>query len=430
MLRFAPFAASLAVMAGLAGCADPPIPGGADPDLLAVRTASDPALHFAVLRLQEERLAEKPFLPGNKVDLLVNGPDSFAALAEAIRGARTRVDMESYEFDPKAGAVFADLLLAAAARGVEVNLIYDAFGAFDTPAALFDRLRAGGVKVLEYNPMRPNRRVPISINKRDHRKLLCVDGTVAITGGVNISRVYENARRHAADPDNEAWRDTDVRIEGPAVAQFEHYFRQTWREQKGPPLPPTPPTPLTSHGPALVQGIDGAPGLGHPLIYRTLIAAIELSNRSVHLTTGFFAPTPDLARAIMAAARRGVDVQLVVPGRSTSTAAMAAGRADYDEMLESGVKIYERRGRILHAKTAVLDGAWSAVGSSNLDYRSVDLNNEIDAIIIDPEFGSRMETLFAADIAQSDPIDLQAWRRRPLGERLYEIAATVVKPLL
>ncbi len=413
----------------LAGCVSAPTPG-ADPSLVTA-ARQDPARSLDLMRQQEERIAHKPFLPGNRVDLLVNGPASFAALAAAINSATTRVDMESYEFDAQAGGAFADVLLAARARGVEVNLIYDAWGTLNTPSALFERLRQGGVRTLEYNPLLPNSRVPVEPNKRDHRKLLCVDGRVAITGGVNITRVYENRPGHyAADPDKAAWRDTDVRIEGPVVAQFEHYFMETWRDQRGPPLPPPPPTPGTVYGPALVQAIDGAPDNGHPLIYRTLVAAIELSQRSVHLTTGYFVPTPDLARVLEAAAQRGVDVQIVVPGRSDSDAALAAGRADYGELMRAGVKIHERQHRILHAKTAVIDGAWSAVGSSNLDWRSVVWNNEIDAIIIDPAFGAKMEAMFAADVAASHTIDPVAWRHRPLGERLDEWGAQLIQSFL
>jgi cardiolipin synthase len=414
----------------LSGCASPPILG-ADPDLLAAEAEADPARSLDLLRQQEERIAHKPFLPGNRVDLLVNGPASFTALADAINSAKTRVDMESYEFDAQAGNQFADLLLAARARGAEVNLIYDAWGAFDTPASLFDRLRQGGVRVLEYNPLVPNSRVPVKLNHRDHRKLLCVDGRVAITGGVNISKVYENPTgRPLQDPDKAAWRDTDIRIEGPVVAQFEHYFQETWRDQHGPALPAPPPTPGTPRGPALVQAIDGAPSNGQPLIYRTLVAAIALAQHSVHLTTGFFAPTPDLAHAIEAAARRGVDVQIVVPSHSDSGAALEAGRGDYAAMMRAGVVIHERLHRILHAKTAVIDGAWSAVGSSNLDWRSVVWNNEIDAIILDPGFGARMEALFAADVAESRTIDPVAWSHRGLGERFDEWSAQLVQSLL
>jgi len=180
----------------------------------------------------------------------------------------------------------------------------------------------------------------------------------------------------------------------------------------------------------LVQAIDGAPDNGQPLIYRTLLATIALARTSVHLTTGFFVPTPDLKRALEAAARRGVDVQVIVPSRNTSEAAVAAGRAKYGDLLEAGVKLHELQGRILHAKTAVIDGAWSAVGSSNLDWRSTVWNNEIDAIILDAGFGAEMEAVFRADVAASNTIDLASWRRRGLGERVRELQAKLVEELL
>ena len=180
----------------------------------------------------------------------------------------------------------------------------------------------------------------------------------------------------------------------------------------------------------MVQAIDGAPDNGQPLIYRTLLATIALARTSVHLTTGFFVPTPDLTRALEAAARRGVDVQVIVPGRSTSAAAVAAGRAKYGDLLEAGVKLHEFQGRILHAKTAVIDGAWSAVGSSNLDWRSTVWNNEIDAIILGGDFGGRMEAVFRSDVAASKTIGLANWRRRSLGERVQELKAKLVEELL
>ena len=419
----------LIVTALLAGCAVEP-PPRTSPDLLAAATA-DPARSLDLMREQGERFAHVPFLTGNRVELLIDGPASFAALSDAIRSARIRIDMESYEFDDTAGGTFADLLLAARRRGVEVNLIYDAWGASDTKTALFNRLREGGIKVLEYNPLRPNARVPIKINARDHRKLLCVDGKIAITGGVNISQVYRNVPSHrVADPDDEAWRDTDVRIEGPVVVQFERYFMETWHQQKGPALADAPPAPPANSNGMMVQAIDGAPDNGQPLIYRTLLAAIALSQTSVHLTTGFFVPTPDLMQALETAARRGVDVQVIVPGQSTSDAAVAAGRSEYGRLLKAGVKLHEFQKRILHAKTVVIDRAWSAIGSSNLDWRSTVWNNEIDAIILSATFGERMEGLFQADLAASQSIDLTTWQHRGLGMRMHELKTRLIKELL
>ena len=205
---------------------------------------------------------------------------------------------------------------------------------------------------------------------------------------------------------------------------------ETWREQRGPSIPEPPATPGLVRGSALVQAIDGAPGDGRPLIYRTLVAAIMLARKSVHLTTGFFAPTPDLAHVLKDAVRRGTDVEIIVPAHSDSSMAIEAGRARYEDLLEAGVKIYERQGVVLHAKTAVIDGVWAAVGSSNLDWRSVLWNNEIDAVILDQPFGARMEVMFQDDVAASRPINLQTWNARPLAERLQELEASLIESLL
>ena len=425
-----PRRAILLILLCISGCAAQPSLRE-NPQALLAASRARPGQSVALMKAEGERLAHKSFVAGNSATLLINGPASFAALADAITHARHRIDMESYEFDATAGAQFGQLLLEARARGVQVNLIYDGYGTLHTPNDVFANLRAGGINTLEYNPLTPNARVPVDINRRDHRKLLCVDSRVAVTGGVNITRVYQNAPGlYSPNVDDEAWRDTDVRIEGPVVGQFETYFMHTWRDQHGPPLDPPPPSPLTMLGPLLVQAIDGAPSTGRPLIYRTLIAAIVLAQRSVHLTTGYFAPTPDLLLALEGAARRGVDVQLVLPARSDNDFVIPAGRATYGELLKAGVGIHERLHRILHAKTAVIDGAWSAVGSSNLDWRSTVLNNEIDAIILGSQFGVQMEVMFARDVAASHTITLAEWRDRSLLERIKEWRSELIQELL
>lgn len=417
------------LLAVLTGCAQLP-----RVDLRAFDTPPprDEAAALARMQADGERIAGKPFLDGNAVALLVNGPRSYAAMEAAIRGATTRIDMEAYEFRGAEAGRIAELLLMQRARGVQVHLIYDAFGSLDLPPSLLDRLRRGGVQTLEFNPLRPNGRVPLDLNRRDHRKLLVVDATVAITGGVNIDGVYRNRPRPEEDDDPErmAWRDTDIRIQGPAVAQFQQLFLQTWREQNGPPLDPPPPTPARRVGNAPVQAIAGVPDEHRPTIYVTLLMAISLARRSVHLTTGYFAPPPEMARALEGAARRGVDVRIVVPGHSDSTLAMAAGRSAYGALLAAGVRIFERQGVVLHAKTATIDGAWCTVGSSNLDWRSVLLNNEIDAVILDRWLAEGLEALFRRDVAASREIDRARWAARPLPERVEEWGARLVEYFL
>lgn len=421
-----PVALLLALALWLPGCVSLP---AVDGEVVRAQQLPQPQGAIALICQEGERISGFPFLPGNSVHLLVNGPASYAAMEQAIRAARRRIDIESYVFDHGVGETFAALLLAKRADGVEVNLIYDAVGSIETPAAIFERLRRGGVHVLQYHPVSD----VAALNDRDHRKLLVVDAAVVVAGGVNISTLYFNrasTARHGDSPDSLPWRDTDVRIEGPVAAQFEAIFEQNWRQQGGPPLPPPPATPARHEGTALVEAVEGLPGEHEPLIYRSLLVAIGLARSSVHLTTGFFAPTPDLAALLESTAQRGVDVEIVVPSHSESALTIEAGRSHYAELLRAGVRIYERQGVVLHAKTAVIDGAWSMVGSSNLDWRSVIYNAEIDAVIVDPAFAAEMEDLFRSDLARSREIEPSTWANRPLDERLGEWMADVLEFLL
>jgi len=377
-----------------------------------------------------EKIAGRPFLGGNEVHLARNGPQILLALQAAIGLAHSRIDMESYEFKDNEGEIFSSLLAQKRREGLQVELIYDGWGSAGS-GPIVTNLRKDGVTVLEYNPLTPNARTGLDLNDRDHRKLLVVDGRTAITGGANITDVYTNHREAGVtDPDEMAWRDTDVVIHGPVVSQFEAVFLQTWTLQHGPTLPPPPPTPSTPVGDALMQALDGAPQAGLPEIYRSLLVCITLAQRSVHLTTGFFVPPPDMQRVLENAALRGVDVSLVVPSESDSVMSVYAGRATYAGLLAAGVKIHERLGVVLHAKTAVIDGVWSAVGSSNLDWRSVIYNSEIDAVVLDRVFASEMEAMFQHEIARSKLITDQAWALRPIGERLYELFATSIARIL
>jgi phosphatidylserine/phosphatidylglycerophosphate/cardiolipin synthase-like enzyme len=286
----------------VAGCAELPV---VDDDIARARQGADSGRTLDLMRQQTERVARTQFIGGNAVELLRNGPETYAAMTAAITAAAQRIDMESYTFDTAEGGTFAELLLAKRAQGVEVNLIYDAWGSLGASPAMFARLRQGGVRV-----------------------------------------------------------------------------------------------------------------------------AITLAKSSIHLTTGFFVPPPDLRHALEGAARRGVDVRIIVPAHSTSRLAIYAGRADYEDMLEAGVHIYELQDVVLHAKTAVIDGAWSAVGSSNLDDRSVIFNNELDALILGSAFGKKLEAMFADDVAASREIDRADWARRPFKERLDEWWARLVEILL
>ncbi len=413
----------------LAGCAVAP---RFSPELACHIPSGSEQSALQILKSENEAAAGTPFHGGNSVELLKNGPATYAVMMAAIKGAHQQIDMESYEFDGQAAAEFAALLIEKAGEGVQVRLIYDAFGSKHEPASLFTALEKGGVQVEEYSPLSPLKLKTLDLNKRDHRKLLVVDGRQVITGGVNIAQFYE----HNTTPPPDAgpagalpWRDTDIAIIGPVAADFEAMFAKTWVKEGGKPFALLPAV-QTPQGNTVVQAIDGSPRDAHPAIYDSLLTAIATARHSVHLTTGFFVPPPELSEALECAARRGVDVRIILPSRSTSGTAIAAGRADYGDLLKAGVKIYERQGVVLHAKTAVIDGIWSVVGSSNLDWRSTVSNNEIDAVVIGRSFGQQMEAMFQNDEAHSKQVTLQAWRHRGLGERLRELKAQTVQMFL
>jgi cardiolipin synthase len=380
----------------------------------------------------EQEIAGSPLVVGNKVELLVDGPAAFRAMFDAIGAARDHVHLETYIIeDDEVGRKFATALMHAQARGVQVTLIYDSVGSIGTPAAFFQELADGGVRVLEFNPVNPMTGAKgWEVNQRDHRKLLVVDGRVAFLGGINISSVYSGgsfrqASRHR--PQGGApWRDTHLQVEGPVVAEFQKLFLGTWEKQKREPLAARNffPPPVAA-GKEVVRAIGSSPDEPYSLIYATLISAIGSAETSVNLTNAYFVPDPQLLATLKGAAARGVEVKIIVPGSTDSRLVFHAGRAHYAELLAAGVKIYERRGALLHSKTAVIDGVWSTVGSTNLDWRSFLHNDEVNAVILGQEFGARMQAMFDADLAASDPITPESWTRRPVADRVMELAARV-----
>ena len=385
----------------------------------------------------EQEIAGSPLILGNKVTLLQDGVATYAAMFAAIRSAKDHINLETYIIeDDEIGRQFADLLLEQQARGVQVNLIYDSVGALKTPKAFFERLAQGGIAVLEFNPVNPlAARTPWLINNRDHRKILIVDGRTAFVGGINISSVYSSgsvARRTAkAAASTVAWRDTHVQIEGPVVGELQKLFMQTWEKQRGKPLAAKAYFPtLTAQGKDIVRAIGSTPDDAYSLIYLTLISAIGNAEKQVYLTNAYFVPDPQLLKALVDAAGRGVDVKLLLPSHSDSAIVFHAGRSHYSGLLEGGVKIYERVGALLHSKTAVIDGVWSTVGSTNLDWRSFLDNDEVNAVVLGREFAQQMQAMFAKDLAASEAIELKSWERRPLPLRFKEWMARVWGRLL
>lgn len=385
----------------------------------------------------EQAIVGSPLITGNKVVLLQDGKATYAAMFAAIRGARDHINLESYIIDDdEVGRQFADLLLEQKRRGVQVNLIYDSFGGINTPQAFFDRLREGGVNVLEFNPLNPlAAKASWQVNNRDHRKLLIVDGRVAFIGGINISSVYSSgsaARRARRTTENTVpWRDTDLQIEGPVVGELQKLFIETWEKQRGKPLAKNRHFPgLTAQGKDIVRAIGSTPDDPYSLIYLTLISAIGNAEKQIFLTNAYFVPDPQLLKALTDAAGRGVAVTMILPGHTDSQIVFHAGRSHYSALLKAGVRIYERRGALLHSKTALIDGVWSCVGSTNLDWRSFLDNDEVNAVILGRDFAGQMTAMIARDLEASEAIDLERWERRSPILRIKEWGATLLERLL
>jgi cardiolipin synthase len=383
-----------------------------------------------------ESVSGSPLVKGNKVSLLINTPATYAAMYKAVGEARDNINIETFIIqDDEFGDKFADLLIRKRSEGVQVNLIYDSVGSGGTPKAFFDRLRRGGVHVLEFNPVNPLKaRGRWRVIHRDHRKLLIVDGKVVITGGVNIVEFYSgrpSGSKRMEKGQSVHWRDTDVYIEGPVVAGFQKIFLQTWRSQHGPELPPRKYFPeLKESGDDLVQVIDNTQGKQNRMTFIMYVSAVTFAEKSIHLTNAYFVPDGQMVKALTGAARRGVDVEIVLPGVSDSALAFYAGRYYYSDLLESGVKLFERRNALLHAKTGSIDGVWSTVGSTNMDFWSFLNNDEVNAVVLSRHFAGQMERMFSGDLRESDRVRLEDWKKRPLLPRFREWIAHLFAHLL
>ena len=388
----------------------------------------------------------------NATRLLVDGPATYAAMKAAVTKARHRVLLESYIIEDSTMAdEMASLLGAKARQGVKVAVLYDAVGSIQADAAYFQKLVDHGVQVCKFNPINPLERIGYwGINHRNHRKVLVVDNEIAMTGGINISRTYARGSARGSTPGpaagllreanaddvlRDGWRDTHIELRGPVVPAIAEGFVRVWSSQgcpggEGAALHGTALRPVAAAGSRVVKVVESDPLQPGNRIYSALLAAIEASRRSVHLTMAYFAPGEDMVQALCDAARRGVEVSLLLPGRSDFVLVLHAGRSYYERLLEAGVRVHEMDDAVMHAKTAVIDGVFSTVGSSNMDWRSFVDNNEINVIVLGDDFGAELEALFKRDLAVSRPIELESWRRRALGDRVLEGLGRLVERLL
>jgi cardiolipin synthase len=424
MRRMMASAGLLSALALLDGCTTP--------DMLPDRTtALQMAQERRTLPVEERyrhRDAGSELSAGNEVSLLVDGPANFAAMIEAVEAAREQIDVETYIFEPVGiGAELIDALERRARAGLRVNLIYDSIGSMRTRRDAFARLEAAGIRLCEFNPVNPLRAVNRwSLNHRDHRKMLIVDGHTAFTGGLNISGVYSSSaspgrsRRHH-ERDEPPWRDSGVKLRGPAVVRLQQLFGQTWASQGCGDYAPIAERDTTPADPDArrreVRIVASGPQSNRASNYAVLRSAILLATDRIWLTTAYFAPDDGLVADLREAAGRGVDVRLLLPGPTDSALLRWAAQARYPALLDAGVRIFERQDALLHAKTAVIDGYWLSVGTANLDYRSFLHNDELSIIVLDRRLGEEMEALFESDLEHSVEMDPARIAERGMLER-------------
>jgi cardiolipin synthase len=335
----------------------------------------------------------------NLVALLKDGFQAFPAMLEAIAAAQHTVCLETYILrDDAIGMRFVSALTERARAGVEVLLMYDDWGS-DVAEETFEELRRAGVRVLAFRPLRLSHRlgrVLGRLRRRNHRKSLVVDGQVGFTGGLNISDDYS-----AVVDGGRGWRDTHVRIVGPTAQDLERLFLETWARQKGPKYDAGRFVRTRGAACANIRIVGNDFALDKKAIRRAYTEAFTRAGSHIFLTHAYFLPPAKLLKAIIAAARRGVRVAVILAATTDVPIVLYAARGLYPRLLRAGVEVYEwNNGRVLHAKTAVADGLWATVGSSNLDQLSLRQNLEVNAIVLDGPFALALERLFAEDLGQ------------------------------
>jgi len=375
-----------------------------------------------------ERAGEAPPLRARQVELFSNGDACFAALEQKIAGARHHVHLEYYIWEPdETGTRLRDLLCRRAADGVHVRLLVDAIGSSRLTRRFLKPLRESGVEVARFNPVSLARFRPGLINFRTHRKIVICDGTSGFIGGINIC---DDHSAQVKGPD--AWRDTHLLVEGPPVAWLQLVFLEDWHFATGnAPYSPEyfPPAEAPCDGP-WVQIVASGPDQDFYAIHKLYFAAIAGARHRVWLTTPYFVPDEAVLSALVTAALRGTEVKILVPKRGDSWLVTAAARSYFDELVQSGVRVFEYQPAMLHAKTMVVDQDIAVVGTANLDNRSFRLNFEVVAAIYDSQVAARLAELFEGDLLRSKEYSLRQAKRASMLKRLGEATARLLSPIL
>jgi cardiolipin synthase len=361
-------------------------------------------------------------IQGNKVEHLENGDRIFPAMLDAIRSARKTITFETYIYwSGKIGQTFADALQERARAGVKVHVLLDWVGSAKIDQALVDALESAGVEVERYHE--PSWTHLTRMNNRTHRKLLVIDGQVGFTGGVGIADQWTGNAQDSAH-----WRDSHFRIEGPAALQLQAVFMDNWMKATGRVVHSADYFPKTPDGGKIpAQMFSSSPTGGSESMHLMYLLSIASAGQSILLSNSYFVPDELAIRALMAAARRGVKVKIILPGDYIDTAVVRrASRARWGELLEAGVEIHEYQHTMFHCKIMIVDGFLVSTGSTNFDNRSFRLNDEANLNIYDNGFAEEMTRVFENDLARSKRITLEMWRARPWTEKLLERSMSLI----
>lgn len=372
------------------------------------------------------RLTDARPTQGNSVVVFAETSETMDAIDRAVQEALDSIHLEYYIFQPdETGKRLRDMLIAKAQAGVKVRFLYDSLGSMRLHREFLRPMSEAGIQVATFLPGQ-SLRERWSLNLRSHRKIIVVDGQIGFTGGMNIGDEYLGR-----DPVLGYWRDTHLRLTGPAVLQLQQVFVEDWFFATNEALISTPIFSEPEHwGDEIVQVVSGGPDRDTEPFHSLFFSAINSSERQVLLTTSYFVPTPALEMALENAALRGVRVKILVPQRSAHPLMIVAGRWFYDSLMASGAEIYEYHKGLLHSKTITIDGEWSMVGSPNFDARSVTLNFEIGACLHGPRMASLLEGHFTNDLQGATKIDPKEWRNRAWWRKLAEGVCRLFSPQL
>ncbi|OGW25639.1 MAG: hypothetical protein A2X59_03655 [Nitrospirae bacterium GWC2_42_7] len=355
------------------------------------------------------------FTDSNRVNLLWKDKEVFHAIFGSIKSAKEFICLQFYIFrDDETGLELAQILKQKASEGVKVYIIYDHFGSLFTSNKFWKDLRQAGVQIRASRPFKWA--APFHYVHRDHRKLIIIDGTKAFTGGLNIANEY---RGYHMIRKSKGWRDTGIFLEGPIVKTLFDTFKESWLIWKGSPIQFDPSVDPVPDG-LPVLPVFASSARGRRKMRRLLYYSITHAEKSIYLTSAYFTPSRRMLQILEDAVGRGVEVKLLLQGKSDVSSAYYAGRAFFTKLLKAGVEIYNYKGEILHAKTYAFDGIWSIIGSTNLDFQSLRRNDEGNVGVLGGGFGGIMNEIFHIDLEHSEKILIEQWVNRPVYEKISE----------